>query len=51
MTSGCNPIVGYNASYDTQNACLNKGIKVWDDEMGAQGLSHPRGHSGNQGWI
>lgn len=48
MSSGCDPIVGYNASYDTQNACLNKGVEVWQNEMGAQGLKGPRGYAGHQ---
>ena len=49
MVSGCDPIVGYNASYDSQNACLNKGVEVWQNEMGTQGLNAPRGYAGHQG--
>lgn len=52
MTTGCDPIVGYNASYDNgvdnNNECLYKGVQVWDDELNAQGLNNPRGYSGGQ---
>lgn len=52
MTTGCDPIVGYNASYDNgvdnSNECLYKGVQVWDDELNAQGLNNPRGYAGGQ---
>ena len=59
METGCDPIVGYNASYNcscngscggdckgTDPACLCKGVSVWKDELNAQGLNFPIGYSG-----
>ena len=61
MTTGCDPIVGYNAPYNCgcsgacggnckglDPACLCKGVQVWKDELNAQGLNHPIGYAGSQ---
>ena len=61
MTTGCDPIVGYNAPYNCgcsgacggnckglDPECLCKGVQVWKDELNAQGLNHPRGYAGGQ---
>ena len=61
MSTGCDPIVGYNAPYNCgcsgacggkceglDPACLCKGVKVWEDELGAQGLTFPQGYAGCQ---
>ena len=61
MTTGCDPIVGYNAPYNCgcsgdcggkcsglDPACLCKGVQVWKDELNAQGLNHPIGYAGGQ---
>jgi hypothetical protein len=61
VSSGCNPIVGYNAPYNcgcngkcggncggVDPACLCSGVNVWKDELNTQGLNFPIGYSGNQ---
>lgn len=59
METGCDPIVGYNSSYNgggdgdgeckgKDPACLYKGVSVWKDELNAQGLNFPIGYSGGQ---
>lgn len=61
MTTGCDPIVGYNSPYNCgcsgacggkceglDPECLCKGVQVWKDELNAQGLNHPRGYAGGQ---
>ena len=51
VSSGCNPIVGYNAPYNCEGvdpACLCSGVNVWKDELNTQGLNFPIGYSGNQ---
>ena len=60
-STGCDPIVGYNAPYDCvcaggcQNDCDKKGQKclcdgvaVWDNELNAQGMNFPMGRSDDQ---
>lgn len=54
-TTGCDPVVGYNAPFDCVcngdcggmckkgNDCLCKGVATWKDELNAQGLNHPMG--------
>jgi hypothetical protein len=61
VSSGCNPIVGYNSPYNcgcngkcggncggVDPACLCSGVNVWKDELNTQGLNFPIGYSGNQ---
>jgi hypothetical protein len=51
VSSGCNPIVGYNAPYNCEGvdpSCLCSGVNVWKDELNTQGLNFPIGYSGNQ---
>ena len=51
VSSGCNPIVGYNAPYNCDGvdpSCLCSGVNVWKDELNTQGLNFPIGYSGNQ---
>ena len=60
-STGCDPIVGYNASYDCVCAedcadncdkngrgCLCKGVATWQDELNAQGMNYPMGAPGPQ---
>jgi hypothetical protein len=60
-TSGCNPIVGYNAPYncvcnegcvtpncDKNRGCLCQGVETWEGELNAQGLNYPMGNPGPQ---
>lgn len=60
-TSGCDPIVGYNAPYDCvcnedctpecnkkDRGCLCSGVATWTDELNAQGLNYPMGNPGPQ---
>jgi hypothetical protein len=58
-TTGCDPIVGYNASYDCvsngncaedgkNRGCLCTGVATWEDELNAQGLNYPMGYAGEQ---
>lgn len=60
-TTGCDPIVGYNASYDCVCAedcvencdqkgrgCLCTGVATWSDELNAQGMNYPMGAPGSQ---
>lgn len=61
MSTGCDPIVGYNAPYNCgcsgacggnceglDPACLCKGVEVWKNQMNTQGLNFPQGYSGGQ---
>lgn len=53
-SSGCDPIMGYNAPYNCsvkpndEDACMCSGVKMWDNELGAQGLTKPQGYAGKQ---
>jgi hypothetical protein len=52
-STGCDPIVGYNANYDCivkkdGKDCLCDGVATWDNELNAQGLNFPMGHSDDQ---
>ena len=52
-STGCDPIVGYNAPYDCvcdgdKKKCLCDGVAVWDNELNAQGMNFPMGRSDDQ---
>lgn len=51
-STGCDPIVGYNAPYDcvhdAKKDCLCDGVAVWDNELNAQGMNMPMGRSDDQ---
>jgi hypothetical protein len=55
-SSGCDPIVGYNAPYDCVcgadcvadcdkkgRTCLCTGVATWKNELNAQGMNYPMG--------